>query len=488
MLLAISGDKDACPSSFGPRSVPQNFKQWLMQSSPSDRPTGYAAPRPGNYLIVGGGPGGLAVAAEFRQRGLPFVLVERSKDYGGVWNPDNPDSPAYPGLATNSSKATTFLDRRMPDSFPDYPTQADAHRYLFEFAKRHGLRANTRFQSKVIAASKDLFGKWEVTLYDASRDKTYQEHFDGIISANGAFQKDARRFSQDLMDQAKTQGLLALHSADCQDFEAFRDKVVLVQGAGNSALELAAALSGIARQVYHSYRSTPYIVPLYIGKTPADEYFAKTPEWILRWIPYSLQMGFFSRLQRKLIGEPKKLGFREPNHRLMERLPVSDRGYVEALRKGSIVLRPNVIGFSDGQANFEGALNPPLPVDAVVFATGYTRQVPYLDRDLVRLEDPDFTMPFHIFHPRETGLAFMTEVIVPKGVWPTFAAQARAIGSYYQARSMGRPSASQFDRMRSYAQNPDFKGKLFQKADRYHVDPSRYDRMLLDFSRWMDSP
>ena len=47
------------------------------------------------WLVVGAGPSGLAAARALREAGVPFDVVERHHDIGGLWDLENPGTPIY---------------------------------------------------------------------------------------------------------------------------------------------------------------------------------------------------------------------------------------------------------------------------------------------------------------------------------------------------------------------------------------------------------
>jgi cation diffusion facilitator CzcD-associated flavoprotein CzcO len=59
---------------------------------------------PAPTLIVGAGPGGLAVARAFKLFGVPYVQVERHTAVGGIWDADNPGTSIYESAHFISSK------------------------------------------------------------------------------------------------------------------------------------------------------------------------------------------------------------------------------------------------------------------------------------------------------------------------------------------------------------------------------------------------
>jgi cation diffusion facilitator CzcD-associated flavoprotein CzcO len=133
-------------------------------------------------LIVGAGPGGLAVARAFKLFGVPYVHVERYTEVGGIWDADNPGSPIYESAHFISSKTcSAFHGMPMPDDYPDYPGRAQILEYLRTFANAFGLRDGVRFGTEVTAATPRPAGGWTVTFADG----TTAEHR-AIVATVGA--------------------------------------------------------------------------------------------------------------------------------------------------------------------------------------------------------------------------------------------------------------------------------------------------------------
>src|SRR5919205_552521 len=89
-----------------------------------------------SYCIIGAGPAGLTAAKNFKERSIPFEVIEREQDVGGIWNANLPHSPIYRSAQLISSKPLTeFPDFPMPRDYPDYPNHAQALAYLRSYAE-----------------------------------------------------------------------------------------------------------------------------------------------------------------------------------------------------------------------------------------------------------------------------------------------------------------------------------------------------------------
>ena len=65
---------------------------------------------PDRYCIIGAGASGLAVAKNFKQRGIPFDCLERASDIGGLWNIETPYGTVYETTHLVSSISSTVYD------------------------------------------------------------------------------------------------------------------------------------------------------------------------------------------------------------------------------------------------------------------------------------------------------------------------------------------------------------------------------------------
>ena len=80
----------------------------------------------------------------------------------------------------------------------------------------------------------------------------------------------------------------------------------------------------------------------------------------------------------------------------------------------------------------------------------------------------------------------MAETIATRGCWPIFAEQGKAMAAYFAAEQQGGKNVAAFNARRSLP-SPDFKGKVFSKADRFHVDYHLYTQALSNLSDWLAS-
>src|SRR5262245_36967848 len=118
--------------------------------------------------LVGAGAFGLSAARALRRHGIAYDQFERHSDVGGIWDQQNPGSPIYDSVHTNSSRTmSAFVGFPMPAHYPDYPGHRHMLAYLRAFADAYDLRSGIRFGTSVTRAVK-RGERWSVSFSDGS--------------------------------------------------------------------------------------------------------------------------------------------------------------------------------------------------------------------------------------------------------------------------------------------------------------------------------
>ena len=88
------------------------------------------------FCIIGAGPSGLATARAFAQAGIPFDVLERHADVGGIWDVESERTPMYESAHFISSRTqSAFDDFPMPEHYADYPGHREILAYIRAFAE-----------------------------------------------------------------------------------------------------------------------------------------------------------------------------------------------------------------------------------------------------------------------------------------------------------------------------------------------------------------
>src|SRR3954452_5599181 len=85
-------------------------------------------------IVVGGGPAGLAVAAELKRAGVPAIVLDKSDAVGASWR------DRYDRLRLNSARPFSKLPgARFARGTDVFAARDDVVRYLRDYVARHAL-------------------------------------------------------------------------------------------------------------------------------------------------------------------------------------------------------------------------------------------------------------------------------------------------------------------------------------------------------------
>jgi hypothetical protein len=382
--------------------------------------------------LIGGGPSGLAGARALQRRGLPFQGFEAHDDLGGLWNLANPRARAYASLRMLTSKQTTaFSDLPMPAGCPDYPSQADALRYLQDYADSFDLRRHFCFGTlvrRVEPVSEMPDSLWRVTADDGSASVVAD--YKGVVIANGIHAEPhvprfPGRFDGELM-----------HAAAYRDADHLAGRRVLIVGGGNSACDLAVDAAATASAVTLSVRRGAYLWPRYLGGRPAD---LAAPWW--RHLPRPLRLRAAARQLRRTPGQLEQHGFPPPTHALDELPPLSNDDLLPLLARGEIEVRGETMRMDGDTVHFADGRQGRF--DLVIAATGYKLHYPFLRAELLNWHGPAPRLYLNIFAPHYQRLAVIG-MFEGQGLgWRDRQAQAELVAAYLaaQTRQPGRAAA-----------------------------------------------
>ncbi|WP_166028070.1 flavin-containing monooxygenase [Streptomyces chilikensis] len=287
-----------------------------------------------DVAVIGGGQSGLATAHALLRRGLRPVVLEASGRTAGSW-------PRYYDSLTLFSPARYSSLPGMPFPGADrdrYPHRDEVVAYLTAYADR--LDADIRTGERVTSVRRDG-PVFEVALEGGGRLRAR-----AVVAASGTFGRPHRPAL--LPGPAEFTGQV-LHAADYRSPAPFAGGRLVVVGAGNSAVQIAAELAETARVTLATRGPVKFAAQRILGR---DLHF-----WTART---GLDIAPLGRL---LPSPPAQ--------------PVLDDGrYRAALAAGRPDRRPlftgadgNKLIWPDGQRE---------EVDAIVLATGYRPDLPYL--------------------------------------------------------------------------------------------------------------
>ena len=360
--------------------------------------------------IIGAGPSGIVAAKHALEAGFDVTVFEASGALGGQWHTTADHSGVWPGMHTNTSRAmTAFSDFPPPADRPLHPAAEQIHAYLDAYARAFEVVDRIRFDAPV----EDVRSGWTVD----------GEPFDGVVVASGRFRKPrlplvVEEFRGELM-----------HAYDYPGADAFRDRPSLVYGNGISGLEIASDLAPHA-PVVSAFRKPRYVIQKVVDGVSSDWQWYTLFGALERRL---LDPADWSRRQRdrieRVAGNPADFGAPEPDQDVRVAGLSLCQDYLAQVREGSIVCRPGIasvrgrtVTFTDGSA---------AAVSAIVCATGYDVDVPYLSDDVRRVVGEDLALYQRTFHPDLRGLGVMGQFLAQGPYFPLLELQARWIAAVW---------------------------------------------------------
>lgn len=321
--------------------------------------------------VIGGGPGGLSVAAALRARGVRAVVLEKSDGVGASWRAH------YDRLHLHTTRRLSALPGlAIPRSFGRWVSRDNVLRYLEKYAEFHQLEIVTGV---------------EVTRLEQAADDTgWLLHATGGRELTGSAVVIATGYNHTphlprWPGRDTYEGEL-LHASDYRDPRPYEGKDVLVVGVGNTGAEIAVDLiDGGAARVRLAVRTAPHIVRRSTAGWPAQR-----TGILCRRLPVALVDRLAGPLAKVSVPDLAAQGLPRPGTGLYSRvnegaIPVQDVGLIDAVRKGRVEPVAAVESFEDGKVVLADGTR--IGPEVVIAATGYRRALEPLLGDLGVLDE-----------------------------------------------------------------------------------------------------
>jgi len=356
--------------------------------------------------VIGAGPGGLAAAKHAIEAGFETTVFEASDDLGGQWHTTAPHSGVWPAMRTNTSRAmTAFSDFPAPADHPLHPAATQVHAYLRAYAEHFGVTERVRFGAPV----RQVSAGWSVD----------GETFDAVVVASGRFRRPRlppglERFTGEV-----------LHAFDYPGAEAMRGRATLVYGNGISGLEIASDLAAVA-PVVSAFRKPRYVIQKVVDGVSSDwQWYTLFGALQRRGLPREeFSRGLRARVLR-VAGDPAGFGAPAPDPDILVAGLSLCQDYLAQVADGSIVCRPAITAIDGRTVTFSDGASE--TVEAIVCATGYDLDIPYLDAALWRVLGRELALYHRTLHPDLPGFGVIGEFLAQGPYLPLLELQARWI-------------------------------------------------------------
>ncbi len=304
-------------------------------------------------VIVGAGASGLSAAGALERLGIKSVILEEDEQLGGTW------ARRYDRLHLHTVRGFSGLAHfPIPSRYPRYLSREEFVAYLGEYAHHFDVQVVTGCPVHKIRQEPGTPSSWVATTDRGDW------HCRVIIIATGQY----RIPIMPLWDgRATYQGDLT-HSSSYRSASPYVGKRVLVVGAGNSGTEIATDLAeNGAAFVALAIRTPPPIVP----RDPFGMPVQRTGI-MLSFLPSAVADRLGRLTARIVLGDLTRLGLRTPKWFPFSsrRVPVIDVGFVSALKRRLVQIRPALVRLTATEAVFEDGSAEPF--DAIIAATGFS--------------------------------------------------------------------------------------------------------------------
>ena len=321
--------------------------------------------------VIGAGPCGLTTIKNLVAAGIRNIVCYDERDaIGGNWRftEEQGRSSVYETTQLISSRRhTEFEDFPMPPDYPDYPFHWQMRAYFDAYAQHFRLLQFVRPQTRVDDVDLGADGKWRVRV-SAAKGRS-ESVFDHLIVCSG------HHHSPLLPDYPGHFNGETLHSVDYKRAGSFTGKRVLVVGGGNSACDIAAAVSSVAARTCISMRRGYWLLPKRVHGEPSDNLYV----W-LRLLPRPV-IPLASRVAIRLIVGPwARYGLQPPQGAPITMHPTLNTLILEALRERRVIPHVGIERFDGDSVLFRDGTGESF--DSIIWATGFRIVFPFLDGDI----------------------------------------------------------------------------------------------------------
>ncbi|HEV3057201.1 MAG TPA: NAD(P)/FAD-dependent oxidoreductase [Vicinamibacterales bacterium] len=315
-------------------------------------------------IVVGGGASGLSTAGALARRGISAVVLEQDGDVGGTW------ARRYDRLHLHTVRRFSGLAHfPIPSRYPQYLSRDDVVAYLKEYARHFALRVVTGTSVQGIRAQGSSADGWALETAGPAGAAVWQGRV--VVIATGQYRQPV---IPPWSGRESYAGRLA-HSVSYSNAAPYVGQRVLVVGPGNSGAEIATDLSDNgAASVVLSVRTPPPIVPRDLLGQPIQR-----TSILLSALPPAIANRLGWAAARLTFGDLRRYGMPmgEFAPYTTKRVPLINVGFVEALKRGRVAVKPALERLTQTGAVFSDGTSEPF--DAIIAATGFTPGLEWLD-------------------------------------------------------------------------------------------------------------
>ncbi|PZM10045.1 flavin-containing monooxygenase [Rhizobium tubonense] len=311
-------------------------------------------------VVIGAGTAGLIAAYELQRRGIKFRVLEKEPRVGEQWR------RRHPQLTLNTHRdLSTLPGMKYRPGTSAFPKRDAVVSHLRDFVDVHAIPIDFGVTVSTVQRKNGIF--------EVHTDAGMMIAHNVIIAAG----RDSRPWIPDWHGLRNYRGSV-IHSAHFGNVEDYAGKNVLVVGAGNSGVDVLNHLArSNAATLWLSVRNGPTLLPKRLFGVTIHRLSPLTSKLPTKLADYVLALVgrlAFGDLTHFGLPKPKKGGI----SRLKEQVALAlDDGAVSAIKKGRVVVVPEVKEFRDDRIVFADrrTLRPDIVIAATGYATGLEEMV-----------------------------------------------------------------------------------------------------------------
>ena len=413
------------------------------------------------FCIVGAGSSGLAVAKNFCVRGIPFDLVERASDIGGLWNIATDSGVVYETTHLVSAVSSTdWDDFKLPQTgYPEYPSHALVIQYFRDYIAHFGIGPHLQLGRTVERTAPRPDGGWDVKIAGEGAPRPYK----GLVVANGHHNTPRRpaypgRFDGEI-----------IHSSAYKSPRQLRDKRVMVVGVGNSGCDIIRDAAHAGNKTVVSMRRGVWFVPKFLIGFPTHDVVSTlemlpVPRIVKRWL---FQASLFC-----LQGPPSRYGLPDPAYPVDAAHPTMSDDIPRLAAHGRLIVKGEVERLDGPDVVFQDGSRE--AVDLIVLATGYQPAIAFMDRALIFDAGSRSRLFLNVAHPEHATLFFAGLVQANGSIWRLADYQGQVIANAILAEALVPDEARAFRRRVEAGAGGLPRGR-FVASERHMLETNYYD-------------
>lgn len=244
-----------------------------------------ATDRDDPVVVVGAGASGIALGANLKKLGIPYVIVEKNAEVGGTWLENR-----YPGCGVDTpNHAYSFSHGERYRWSRYFSPRDELADYMVRSADGFGIRPDIRFRTRVTAATWDEASKrWRISIETPDGPETLTAR--ALVSAIGQLSLPS---IPEIAGADRFKGRI-FHSAEWPEDLDLNGKRLTIIGTGATSMQVVPTVIDQVQQVTIYQRSAQWARPI----PGYHDAISDGAQWLMQHVPFYAGWFRFTMLWR----------------------------------------------------------------------------------------------------------------------------------------------------------------------------------------------